>query len=197
MKKLATLAVVALALASASVAGAATPTFESAVSVEVARQVGQPVDVACGDFWSWPSQSLLGFFDGRSIRYSPSVCASARWAFEHPAMAWRLRYCAGYVAGACPAWLPVVRSIVALAHETWHARGVFDEAAAQCYATQTADEFAAALGFPRSSRFDATQSVGFDYLAWLYQRELPSLYRSNECRPGGALDLTPNDGLWP
>lgn len=34
-------------------------------------------------------------------------------------------------------------------------------------------------------------------LAWETYPELPKLYHSDECRPGGELDLDPDDPEWP
>jgi hypothetical protein len=71
-----------------------------------------------------------------------------------------------------------------LAHEAQHARGILDEATAECYGLQTTADAAIQLG---RSRKDAA------YLAAVYWKHwyvwLGDRWRSSECRPGGRLDL--------
>jgi hypothetical protein len=82
-------------------------------------------------------------------------------------------------------------AIHALAHESQHARGILDEATAECYGLQTTADVAVKLG---RSRKDAA------YLAAVYWKHwyvwLRDSYRSSECRPGGRLDLH-RGGRWP
>jgi hypothetical protein len=75
-------------------------------------------------------------------------------------------------------------AIHVLAHESQHARGILDEATAECYGLQTTADAAVQLGM---SRNDAS------YLAAVYWKHwyvwLGKAWRSSECRPGGRLDL--------
>jgi hypothetical protein len=85
----------------------------------------------------------------------------------------------------------VAWAIHVLAHEAAHARGILDEATAECYGLQTTADAAMQLG---RSRRDA------DYLAAVYWKHwyvwLGDSWRSSECRPGGRLDLHKR-GQWP
>jgi hypothetical protein len=85
----------------------------------------------------------------------------------------------------------VAWAVHALAHESQHARGILDEATAECYGLQTTADVALKLG---RSRKDAA------YLAAVYWKHwyvwLRDSYRSSECRPGGRLDLH-RGGQWP
>jgi hypothetical protein len=78
----------------------------------------------------------------------------------------------------------VAWAVHTLAHEAAHARGILDEATAECYGLQTTADVAMQLG---RSRKDA------DYLAAIYWKHwyvwLGGTWRSSECRPGGRLDL--------
>jgi hypothetical protein len=79
-----------------------------------------------------------------------------------------------------------------LAHESYHLRGVKNEAAAECYAIQTVPRVARALAgvsFP-----DAHALAVIEYLVGY--PGMPPPYRSGECRPGGALDLSSGPN-WP
>lgn len=70
-----------------------------------------------------------------------------------------------------------------LAHESFHLRGVKDEAAAECYAIQFIPEVARELGAtPANARTLHALALG------AYPHHPPN-YLSPECRPGGRLDL--------
>jgi hypothetical protein len=116
------------------------------------------------------------------IQLSPSICASLmRVAYEDvpvqkdpwpEALAW---------------------SVAALAHESQHARGIGNEAEAECYGVQSITATAEALGRAKAEgRFLAA-------LYWQkgYVDQDPSEYRSKECREGGRLDLHPETDTWP
>jgi hypothetical protein len=81
-----------------------------------------------------------------------------------------------------------------LAHETWHVRGISDEAAADCYALQSVSTVARTLG---TDPVDA-QALSTYYAAHFDAiRRPPPNYRSSDCRDGGSLDLHPGSGVWP
>jgi hypothetical protein len=84
------------------------------------------------------------------------------------------------------------RSLSTLAHEAFHLAGIRDEAAAECYATQSVDFVAEKLG--------ATAAQGKLVGIWAARtspKTHPAEYHSVECRPGGALDLEPRTAAWP
>jgi hypothetical protein len=88
--------------------------------------------------------------------------------------------------------LELVAGLVTLAHESWHLRGVTNEAQTQCYALQTVELAALRLGvLPPDARAVAEFIVRHD--AGLPEGE----YHSHECAPGGAYDLYPGTAVWP
>lgn len=82
-----------------------------------------------------------------------------------------------------------------LAHEAFHLRGIRDEATTECYAMQWTPRVAERFGAtPDDARALTLYLNDFVYPA--RQRSTPE-YWSPECRSGGALDLSPGDGIWP
>jgi hypothetical protein len=83
-------------------------------------------------------------------------------------------------------------AIKTYAHELEHADGIENEATAECYAYQSVEEVARALGSSpaRGRRLAA--------VAWkeIYP-SMPAAFRSSECRDGGSLDLRPLSRAWP
>lgn len=66
------------------------------------------------------------------------------------------------------------------------------EAQAQCYAIQSTERVALALGVsPADARLVS------EAIALLEHRRPPGEYRSPECRPGGDYDLHPETPFWP
>jgi hypothetical protein len=86
----------------------------------------------------------------------------------------------------------VVWSLNTLAHESYHLRGIRDEATTQCYALQAIGFVARRLG---ASRFQA-DALGAWATTNLPQR-MPPEYTSPACHEGGALDLRPASRVWP
>jgi hypothetical protein len=84
------------------------------------------------------------------------------------------------------------QAVLVLAHEAQHAAGVRSEAKAECYALQRVEPLARSLGVEA-----AYASVLADFV-WtsIYPLE-PAGYSSDECRPGGELDLRPRVAAWP
>jgi hypothetical protein len=116
------------------------------------------------------------------IHLSPAICASLdRLAYQD-------------VPVEQDAWPEALAwSVSALAHESQHARGIADEALAECYGVQKIQATAEALG--------RTAEEG-RFLASLYWRKNyvtreDSEYRSPDCRDGGTLDLRPETHVWP
>jgi hypothetical protein len=79
-----------------------------------------------------------------------------------------------------------------LAHESFHLRGIQDEAVTECYALQNTAFVAERLGVPT----DQARKLQ----TWLFLKGYgnePADYKSMQCTAGGRLDLTPGDGSWP
>jgi hypothetical protein len=82
-------------------------------------------------------------------------------------------------------------ALTVLAHESYHLRGLQNEAVVQCYAMQAVPRAARALGAnPEGAQALASREYSAGY------PHMPPAYRSPGCRPGGALDLSPAPD-WP
>src|SRR5262249_16823320 len=75
------------------------------------------------------------------------------------------------------------QAVKVLAHESFHLRGVKNEAAAECYALQFVTTMARLLG---ATRANAGSFHQLDLRTYVLA---PETYRSHDCRSGGALDL--------
>lgn len=98
----------------------------------------------------------------------------------------------------CPGadeWGRYSYSLGMLAHESYHLGGVRDEAQAECYGLQAVARTAVRLG-ATSSEAKIVSDYAWTTLYPALERKEPA-YWSPECRSGGALDLTPGDGVWP
>lgn len=93
------------------------------------------------------------------------------------------------------AYFSTAEALQTLVHESIHLRGDPVEADAECYGMQYLAYAAQQLG---DSPDDAAAIAQY-YATLLYpsRRTDAPAYWSAECRSGGALDLTPNDGVWP
>jgi hypothetical protein len=166
----------------------------------VASGVAQrEVDVSCPGFWTrlveiTPNAGWVGFDEngrpGDTTQLSATTCRSLdRLRREGPPDV------ACLLDGelACPAsTLEVVEGMVVLAHESWHLRGVLNEAQTQCYAVQTVEAVARSFRFaPRGAALVAASVALGDARAPVGE------YRSPECRPGGRYDLHPETAAWP
>jgi hypothetical protein len=164
------------------------------VASEIAlRDVG----VSCPGFWArlvevTPNAGWVDFDEhgrpGDETKLSAATCNSLErvWRGKHASFR-----C--LVVGGCDAeTLAAVSGIVTLAHESWHLRGIAAEARTQCYAIQTTEDVAVALGVPRGEAHVLAARVAFD------DARAPSgEYHSPSCRPGGAYDLRPQTPDWP
>ena len=86
-------------------------------------------------------------------------------------------------------------AIQTLVHESQHLKGDPVEAEAECYGMQWLAYAAQQLG----DTPDDAAAIAQYYATRVYpqrQTQTPE-YWSAECRANGALDLTPNDGVWP
>ena len=91
--------------------------------------------------------------------------------------------------------LAEIASVHTVTHEAAHLAGIHDEAKAECSAMQRDVATMTSLG---ATRGDAVRQVKA-YLTLRYPR-MPDNYRSDQCKSGGAMDLTPKnltDGVWP
>ncbi len=136
----------------------------------------------------WPRQVKLGPWSAYTayeplptVHVAPEICIELGRLARLRVPVWR-----AYDRAAL-AW-----SVQALAHESAHVSGFLSEAAAECYGVQRIAAVAGRFGkAPREGRFLAE-------LFW--KRFYPfdrRAYRSDECRRGGALDLSPQTGSWP
>jgi hypothetical protein len=87
--------------------------------------------------------------------------------------------------------LALAQSLVALAHEPQHSRGIAVEAQAECYAIQLMRSVAEQLGAPPD------YASTLQRLFWMHYDEELRSYRSPECRNDGKYDLHPSDPTFP
>ena len=127
-------------------------------------------------------ERTLGFvgIGGSRVNLAPGVCRSlAQLVYAHarPADPDAL-----YLSAA---------AVATLAHEAQHAKGIADEAQAECYAIQLLAGTAHELGVDHAYA---------ERLAVAYWRQYPAeapAYRSPQCRDGGRLDLREGIAAWP
>ncbi|MDQ3067587.1 MAG: hypothetical protein M3R12_10630 [Actinomycetota bacterium] len=164
----------------------------------VASEVAlRDVDVSCPGFWTrlveiTPNSGWVDFDEhgnpSDTTSLSAATCSSLErvWRGKQPAYACLLRNaCDGDTLGA-------VMGIVTLAHESWHLRGVTNEAQTQCYAVQSVEAVARRLGVaPLEARAVALRVAHDD------ARTPEGEYHSAQCRPGGRYDLHPETRAWP
>lgn len=155
------------------------------------------VDVSCPGFWTrlveiTPNAGWVDFDEqGRpadETSLSGSTCESLErvWRGEHRSFRCLL------TGGCDEETQEAVSGIVTLAHESWHLRGIVNEAQTQCYAVQTAEAVARELGVaPADAR-----AIGLRVAAE-NSRAPAGEYHSSHCRPGGAYDLRPDTHPWP
>jgi hypothetical protein len=85
-----------------------------------------------------------------------------------------------------------VMAVDVLSHESWHLRGVIDEAETECRSLQTMAWTAQQLG----ATAEQGRAMALAQFDGTYQ-EMPEQYRSGACAEGGALDLRPDDPRFP
>jgi hypothetical protein len=164
----------------------------------VASEVAlRDVDVSCPGFWTrlveiTPNAGWVDFDEHGRPSNRTSLSASTCTSLER---VWRGKQgsFACLLAGGCDEQTRrAVHGIVTLAHESWHLRGVVNEAQTQCYAVQTTELVARSLGVPPvDARMIAFRVAADDAAA------PPGDYHSPRCRPGGELDLHPATPDWP
>jgi hypothetical protein len=88
--------------------------------------------------------------------------------------------------------IAVAIAIDTITHESFHLRGIADEAVTECYSLQTMHWTATQLG--------ATDEEGRTLASLIYETtypDMPDQYRSGACADGGKLDLNPADPRFP
>jgi hypothetical protein len=172
------------------------PLLEEAVRVAV----GRAIPVRCWTRSEWPvvldeSQAPIGQVDPQNvlgvavtdgadetINLAARVCEPLAALADRPALP----------PAGTPA-LDLAQALVTVGHEAGHlVARLATEAEAECFGAQHVSRVAQALGL--------SEAEG-NLLASLYWGEVyptsDPLYRSPECREGGALDLEPWSSTWP
>jgi hypothetical protein len=164
-----------------------TATDEERAIAGVASDIaGRRVDVRCVDLTDPQPVEPLGrvhFVLGRPVDYMelrPDICT------------WLGRLRRDTAVGSCASsdqacfvrFVRTAEAVTAVAHESYHLRGVQNEAKTQCYALQRVVDTAERFGISRpTARLLARFELEVDYA------RLPPAYRTAECHAGGPLDL--------
>jgi hypothetical protein len=170
---------------------------ESRLALVASEIALRDVDVSCPGFWTrlveiTPNAGWVNFDEHGRPADETSLSAATCRGLER---VWRgkERSFRCLLAGDCDRrTLAAVSGIVTLAHESWHLRGVVDEARTQCYAVQTTEAVALALGV----RADDAQLIAAR-VAVDDARAPRGEYHSPACHPGGPYDLRPGTTAWP
>ena len=86
----------------------------------------------------------------------------------------------------------LAHAVDAVAHESYHLKGILSESRAECYSMQTTAWTATQLGAT------GAQARGLARLEWeTNYPQMPEQYRTGACVDGGELDLRPQDPRWP
>ena len=167
----------------------------------IASQIaGREVRVRCpGPFWRVVGYDMVEGkvqvgADGRpadETRLSETSCAELD-ALAEGRRAKELE-CIGRTAIACgPRGREVAIAVDVLAHESFHLRGILDEAETECRSLQAMAWTAQQLG--------ATAEQGHAMATAQYTgsyEQMPEAYRTGDCVDGGALDQRPDDPRFP
>ena len=164
----------------------------------VASEVAlRDVDVSCPGFWTrlveiTPNAGWVDFDEHGRPRDKTSLSATTCRGLEQ---VWRgdqdsFRCLIG--GGCSEDTLRAVFGIVTLAHESWHLRGIADEAHdAVLRSPDDRARRASARRLARDAHLIALRVAADDAAM------SPGEYHSLECRPGGAYDLHPETPDWP
>lgn len=172
---------------------------ERALAAIAGEIAGRPVSVRCQGVFQelldigWTAGEVQFEADGRptdETRLDRSACADLE---RYPSARTEAAFACARVARPCNAReAKIAYSVHLLAHESWHLRGVANEAETECYALQTTALVAQRLGAPA----DEAQTLALWNLLEAYPM-LPARYRTPACRDGGPLDLRPDSRVWP
>ena len=155
----------------------------------VAQEISgrREVSVRCGptaDRAILGTVMFYGASPGREALLAPPVCSTLHglWTGRRPSLA-----CTELGHGQCGRdVLRLAWAASALAHESYHLRGVRSEAAAECYGLQSTALAADQLGAPAAYAERLAM-----YTFWNVRPPVDYGYFSPECRDGGTLDLHP------
>jgi hypothetical protein len=179
--------------------------YDEHVFGEVASEIaGRKVGVSCRDWTAWHLASwqyadgtlkgVVEFQNGKpadTALLAPDVCrtlASLQNGTKLPSLE-----CAQIALAFCGRSVnQLALAVVALAHESYHLKGVVDEATTQCYGLQTTAFVATRLGAPPLYARKLSQ---YAFLRWEVPDQGP--YHSPLCAHGGSLDLHRPDFAWP
>ena len=170
---------------------------ESRLALVASEIALRDVDVSCPGFWTrlveiTPNAGWVNFDEHGRPADETSLSSATCRGLER---VWRgkERSVRCLLAGGCDRrTLAAVSGIVTLAHESWHLRGVVDEARTQCYAVQTTEAVALALGVRAGDAQLIAARVALDDA-----RAPRGEYHSPACHPGGPYDLHPAIPAWP
>jgi hypothetical protein len=170
---------------------------ENRLALVASAVASRDVGVSCPGFWArmveiTPNAGWVDFDRHGNPGDTTSLSASTCRELER---VWRggQKSFACLLGGGCDeSTLRSVYGIVTLAHESWHLRGVVDEAQTQCYAIQTVEQVALRLGVARREAHMIALRLAADDAA-----APAGEYHSPACRPGGAYDLHPATPDWP
>lgn len=160
-------------------------------SVAASRLVGEQVAIKCYSRAGWAqklaqnnaSSRIIGFVEahGAAGNLAPVVCGALDdlvYRHERPADVY------GKANSA--------QGLIVLAHEAQHARGIRNEAKAECYGLQDMRRLGKLLELDGAY----TRELAEFFWTQMYPYER-SGYGSDECRPDGALDRRPHASSWP
>ena len=170
---------------------------ESRLALAASAVALRDVDVSCPGFWTrlveiTPNSGWVAFDEhGRpsdEANLSAATCDSLERVWRGKQRSFRC-----LIVGRCDdGTLAAVSGIVTLAHESWHLRGIAEEARTQCYAVQSVEVVAERLGVTDVDARAIAVRVAYD------NAHMPvGEYHSAQCRPGGAYDLRPDTPRWP
>ena len=172
---------------------------ERALAAVASEIAGRDVAVRCQGLIQylvdvgWTAGEVHAEASGRPVdetRLDREVCADIE---RYPDERTKASFACVHVARPCGTEAAsVAYSLKVLAHESWHLRGVWSEAQAECYALQTTRLVA--------ERFGASSEQAQMVALWNFKEAyplMPARYRSPECVDGGTLDLRPDDSVWP
>jgi hypothetical protein len=164
----------------------------------VASEVAlRDVDVSCPGFWTrlieiTPNAGWVGFDEHGRPSDKTSLSAATCSSLEHVWRGKQRSFRCLLASGCDEETRRAMYGLVTLAHESWHLRGIVDEARTQCYAVQSVEAVARGLGVPPVDARMVAVRVALD------DARMPvGEYHSAQCRPGGAYDLRPDTPDWP
>ena len=170
---------------------------ENRLALVASAVASRHVEVSCPGFWTrlveiTPNSGWVDFDEHGRPGDKTSLSASTCRGLER---VWRgdQRSFGCLISDTCDEdTLRAVWGVVTLAHESWHLRGITDEAITQCYAIQTVEQVA--------RRLDVSAQNAHVIAVWVALEDAAAptgQYHSLECRPGGQYDRHPATPDWP